>query len=147
MGLYKKREPKPKTCPICNNVFLTSNPNKITCSLSCRNSALIKYREETSGYRTGLPASTTGALSELLVCSDLLSKGYYVFRSLSPNSPYDIVADKNGQIYKIEITTGRRLPSGVLVYSKHDNLKNKFDVIAISIINKREIIYIPELSK
>ena len=34
----------------------------------------------------------SGAADELIVCADLLSKGYEVFRSVGPNSKADIVA-------------------------------------------------------
>ncbi len=47
-----------------------------------------------------------GAIGELLVCVDLMSKGYMVFRAIHPNSPYDVIATKDDQIFRIEVKVG-----------------------------------------
>ena len=58
----------------------------------------------------GLSASTVGAISELAVCSDLLSKGYDVFRSVSPAAPCDLIAHKEGKLIRVEVKTNARKP-------------------------------------
>ena len=50
-------------------------------------------------------AVNKGAIAELRVGVDLLSKGYHVFRSESPGCPCDIVAIKDGECIKIEVRT------------------------------------------
>lgn len=46
-----------------------------------------------------------------------MTKGYYVFRSLTPNSPYDIIAVKDGEQPRlIEVRTGFYSTSGKLSY-------------------------------
>jgi hypothetical protein len=51
--------------------------------------------------------SVTGAIKELLVAVDLMSRGHQVFRNMAP-SGVDLVAMINGQLYKIEVCTGAR---------------------------------------
>lgn len=72
-----------------------------------------------------LPTGTTGALNELLVCTDLLERGYHVFRSVSPSCPCDLVAYRPGQIpRRIEVKTLNGTVKGVNVDSE------KADVLA-----------------
>lgn len=47
-----------------------------------------------------------GDLSELLVCIDLMKKGYEVYRAVSPASYCDLLAIKGEEIKKIEVRTG-----------------------------------------
>jgi hypothetical protein len=58
----------------------------------------------------GLSASTIGAISELAVCADLLSKGYDVFRSVSPGAQCDLIAQKDGNLIRVEVKTNARKP-------------------------------------
>ena len=48
-----------------------------------------------------------GARNELVVAIDLIEKGFAVFRSLISNSPFDLVAYRNKQLYRIEVKTAR----------------------------------------
>jgi PD-(D/E)XK endonuclease len=50
-----------------------------------------------------LSPSTKGAVTELTVACDLLSRGWSVFRSLSPASPHDLVATRESEVYRIEV--------------------------------------------
>lgn len=49
-----------------------------------------------------------GSTSELSACVFLMRSGYDVFRSLAANTPFDLVAYKDGVLYKVEVKTGRR---------------------------------------
>lgn len=64
-----------------------------------------------------LPTGTVGAISELLAAVDLMKKGWSVFRSLCPSSEYDLIAEKNDEIFLLEVRTGR--------YNVGDNAGNK----------------------
>lgn len=81
-----------------------------------------------------------GAKSELIVSVDLLDNGYYVFRSVSPSSPFDLVCFKNGIHFKIEVKTGT---SGVnsVNYTTNKNIKYA-DIIAVYNKDSKEIIYL-----
>jgi hypothetical protein len=140
-------EPMPKICPVCGNSFLTRRTGQKICSPECRKREQIKYKRSAYGENYKLSASTKGALSEMIVCSDLLKRGYYVFRSITPNSPYDVVAEKNGRTYRVEITTGRRGISGSLWYNKHNDRRDRFDVVAVWSPLENEITYTPELDE
>ena len=50
-----------------------------------------------------LTSANVGANYELKVALDLLEKGFLVFRSLVPNTPFDLVAYANEKMYRIEV--------------------------------------------
>lgn len=58
----------------------------------------------------------TGALSELIASADLIKNGYEVYRALSPSSFCDLLAIKNGEIFKLEIRTA-------VYYSNKDGIQ------------------------
>ena len=60
----------------------------------------------------GRSISITGTISELRVAVDLLSKGYDVFRALSPHCSCDLVILKNGVPLRIEVRTVHKKASG-----------------------------------
>lgn len=92
-----------------------------------------------------LPSSTVGALSEMRVIADLLSKGYYVYRSVSPNSPCDIVIVKGDTIFKVEIsTTIKSMKTGKLLIPKK-LASYKYDIMALVTNNGEAIEYWPPL--
>lgn len=82
-----------------------------------------------------------GAIGELQVCSDLLIKGYEVFRSVSPHCTCDLVACKDGKCYRIEVKTGVQYETGRIDYPKIDYKKADIGAIAL----KDQIIYVPAL--
>ncbi len=80
-----------------------------------------------------------GTISELMVCADLLSKGYEVFRSVSPTASFDLVAhkrNKNGthKLIRIEVTTGRDTTTFIgkkgVGFGKGRHT-DKYDVVAV----------------
>lgn len=52
-----------------------------------------------------ISSSTVGAVGELRVAADLLTKGFEVFRALSPTCSCDLLAMKDGRIIRIECRT------------------------------------------
>lgn len=58
-----------------------------------------------NGY-FGMSSGKIGAIAELVVCADLMRRGYEVFRAMSAASNSDAIAIKNNEIYKFEIRTG-----------------------------------------
>ena len=55
-----------------------------------------------------LPSGVVGASSELRAASDLILRGYEVFRSVSPACSCDLVILKNGLLQRIEVRSGWR---------------------------------------
>ena len=89
----------------------------------------------------GLNTGGIGAASEMLVCADLVLRGLSVLRAVSPSCPFDLAVMKSGKLLRVEVTTGRRHPTGKVIHVKKD--KERFDILAVVI--KKEIIYIPDL--
>lgn len=57
-------------------------------------------RFKSDQFRTG---ANKGAAVELMVCADLLSKGFDVYRSVSPNSACDVIAVASERVLRIEV--------------------------------------------
>ena len=113
------------------------------CSGECRS----KYSQQQ--YRLthplmGKTSATTGTISELRAAANLLSKGYDVFRSLSPNCPCDLAILKDGKLLRIEVRTSYKSASGKLhrTISKRGD-PNNIDHYAWVLSD--EIIYEPAL--
>jgi len=126
-------------CVICGKIV--SHPCAITCSEECRKIHQKKYAPK-SEFKGKLPSGTVGAIQEMRIAIDFLSNGYYAFRSLTPNSPFDIVAFKDKKILKVEVTTGYVSKTGKIQHPK--SAGHKGDVLAI-VLNTKKIVYIPEL--
>ena len=129
-------------CVQCGAVILQSGRGRKRkyCSERCHLRVVsIRYHE--ANPKTNLTAPNVGAISEFRVVTELLLKGYDVFRAVSPASPFDLVAFKDGHIYRVEVTTGHyKGTEGRFTYSQHD--PNKFDIMAVVLLDK--IVYLPE---
>lgn len=80
--------------------------------------------------KSKLAPSTIGALSELHVVNDLLIRGFYVFRAVSPSCVCDLVAvHKSGECFRVEVKTGTTDASGKIRHSVA--MHNNFDWMAI----------------
>lgn len=87
-----------------------------------------------------ISTGTVGALTELYISADLLSKGYEVFRALSPHCGADLVIYKNGKIQRVECRTAyRHKITKVLLFSKRT--KHKVDLFATFIPNEKSCKY------
>lgn len=129
-------------CKRCNIEF-KDYTNKQYCSKKCRRDS---YKDVKGIILTeeNLCPSSKGTLNELRVALDLISKGFYVFRSLSPNSPCDLVAIKKEKTLLIEVKTLQYTVDGKYVCSKITNKNGRFDIAAYA--GKNTIIYKPELN-
>jgi len=113
-----------------------------TCSGKC------SKLHERKRYRNVNPCpnispGAVGALNELRASVDLMLRGWEVFRALSPSSPCDMVAFRNGTLLRVEVTTGYITPgTGKLAYSKH--IKDKRDILAV-VLHNGSISYFPDL--
>lgn len=72
--------------------------------------------------------STIGALCEVVVCADLLDRGIHVYRSMSPDSPCDLVALVDGKPFRIEVKCSRKDRYGNVV--RPNNHPDRYDVLA-----------------
>lgn len=118
-----------RECPNCKDTFIVTAFNQVYCTRSCSK----QYHKNRYGIvnRTDLPANTVGALHELIVTADLLSKGYYVFRSVTPNSPCDLIIQRGNLVLRVEVKTRRLLVNGTYIKPPMKNANpNQFDAIA-----------------
>ena len=85
-----------------------------------------------------ISSSSQGAAGELIVCADLLRKGYGVFRSVSPHCAFDIIAYRNGAFDRIEVRTRRLNNDGG---SSCPPGENRADVYAVVSNSSFEVRY------
>lgn len=79
----------------------------------------------------GTNTIVVGAVVELEVAADLMSKGFVVYRNMSPTGPVDMVAiAENGRVRKIQATLGRVGVDGLRVFNNHRGQPN-WDVLAV----------------
>lgn len=114
------------------------------CSNRCANESGRRRFREVAGSRSDLPTGTVGALSELLVCTNLLERGFSVFRSVSPSCPCDLIAMKDSKTIRVEVKTAYMSLGGKLMAPKHDRWK--YDTIAYA-VRGHGIVYNPPLEE
>jgi len=109
------------------------------CGSSCQNEY---WKKKYAGQNTiwGISSATVGAINELRASVDLLRRGYSVFRALSPSCPCDLVLLKDGDVFRVEVTTGHNSSNGRLYYPKKD--PQLYDILAI--VTSDSIIYFTE---
>jgi hypothetical protein len=87
--------------------------------------------------------TATGALSELLVATDLMRRGYDVFRALSPSSPCDLIILQGVATQRVEVRTGHRSPTGRLIAPIGNKDVGRSDIVAIVYDKGKHIVYLP----
>ena len=122
--MYKSRK-KIVTCKECGKEFIGSKTS-LYCSKDCCRKQYITNRQ----YPL-TSSGTTGAIQELRVAVDLMSKGYEVYRAVSPSSSCDLIALLEGEIYTIEVRTAYITKQGRLVYPAR-NIRAKNLVLVLS---------------
>lgn len=65
----------------------------------------------------------------MLVAVDLLRRGLYVYRSLTPNAPSDLAVLHGTRLIRVEVTTGYLTPKGDCHHPGKDSAK--FDILAV----------------
>ena len=128
-----------KKCEDCGKTFLVrKNSSRTRCAV-CKGR---RWENGTPDFSCGDDTQTgsIGAVSELLVSSILLAKGYFVFRSVSPNSPFDLIAVKDDKFLIIEVRAGTISTTGNITYQKKDNVPDS-TIYAIHIRTENSIIF------
>jgi len=126
-------------CSNCSKAFNASRRNSKFCSLRCQRVVHIKKLQVSPRRYPGIASSTIGAIGEMLVAADLLSKGFEVFRAVSSACSSDLMISKNGKVISVEVRTGRTYIHGILP-SRSDH---RADILAINLGDR--IVYRPEL--
>jgi PD-(D/E)XK endonuclease len=121
-------------CPICGTMFQKKRRSHRYCSRVCQ---LAAWKRPPSG----LPPSTVGTMAELATCNNLLGDGYSVYRSITPNSPFDLVAYRDGKVRLIEVRTGFLSPSSEVAFKKY--VHEGASEYAVHLRDQDTIIYLP----
>jgi hypothetical protein len=74
-----------RECNYCGVPFRPKTKAHLYCTDACRRHASL-------GSRRGVPRQTSAAISQALVVTDLLHRGYKVFRGVSPNTAAELLA-------------------------------------------------------
>lgn len=106
-----------------------------------------KYCSKICGYQAKpknkllgiVPRKLMGGYSELCVCADLLKHGYEVYRSVTQHCTGDLMVEKDGKRYKVEVRTSYKNMNGTAQYSK-DNIHS--DIVALNMTDTNEVMYI-----
>jgi hypothetical protein len=119
-----------EVCINCGGFIIEPKTNKVYCSDACG----AEYRNNnfyTANQRLPIKikSATTGAAHELVVCVDLMKRGWHVFRAQSPSCPCDLIAMNDNQLLRIEVTTGTIVKHGIAFPKKKDSYI--FDFIAV----------------
>jgi len=112
------------------------------CSLYARSIAYHKANPRKYKSISSISCGTVGAISELRVIVDLLSRNFDVFRAVSPTSSCDLMVFKDGEGLRIEVTTGHYSTTNKILYPTHS--PDRYDTIAVVIGD--EIHYLPDLN-
>jgi PD-(D/E)XK nuclease superfamily protein len=121
----------PPHCPTCSTLLSPARLryHSIYCSQRCQMSAESR-RVSFERAAPAISTSSTGALSELLACAEMLRRGYHVFRSVSPSCPCDLILMRDGQLIRAEVKSGNIYkPSGKIGYAKPRN--NTYDMLIV----------------
>ena len=130
-------------CVHCNAVIPGGKRHDAKyCSTKCRMRKARAQWHEVNKHRKNVPRATVGAIHEMVVCANLLGRGYHVFRAISASSPCDLAVLVDRKLFLIEVTTGYMGTTGKLQYPPHKN--GKFDAIAV-VHGKEEITYLPDI--
>ena len=133
-----------KNCECCQKKMKNCLPHKKYCSPSCeKKSKSVQFERNIPKDKSiNINSSVTGAMNELIVCSDLLRRGHSVFRSVSNACSCDIIILIDKNIKRIEVTTGTMFSNNKFSIPKKD--RSKFDILAI-VFRNGEILYEPEI--
>ncbi len=85
---------------------------------------------------------SVGAAHELMVCADLLKRGWSVFRNVSPHGDADLVIFCGETMHRVEVTTAVRAVNGAAIFPPKDAAK--FSVLVL-VFHDGTIEYRPAL--
>ena len=93
-----------------------------------------------------LTCGTKGALGELAVSSDLMKRGYEVFRALSPDAAFDLIASKGAMLLRIECRCGTfHAKTGKISFAKTQPRSGRVLPDHYAVVLSGQIVYEPPL--
>jgi hypothetical protein len=140
-------EKKTYVCAQCGDTFTPpDNRRRKFCSRSCQLEAeglrcASTYKPIAKLY--GIGRGNVGALSELVVCVDLIRKGYEVFRAVSAHCSCDLTILRNGTLRRVEVRTAYRKRDGGIYFPISPKDAGRYDIFAAVVDGVP--VYQPEL--
>jgi hypothetical protein len=128
-------------CVQCGASFIGDGRRRRFCSAACRNTNYLNTYVK-GNPKTVMASATVGAVSELIVCADLLKRGKAVFRAVSASCSCDLAILDNSGLKRVEVTTGHLSPTGKLMHPS--KAKEKYDILAVVTMPSGSITYTPE---
>ena len=125
-------------CEECKNTFNHQQGNTKACSEECRKKREIKRFGRFSDK--SISCGTVGAIAELETSSDLMSKGYSVFRALSPACFCDLIAFKDNKLFRVEVKTGYMSDVNGKITNPITKKEN-YDILSIYIRQKNKCFF------
>lgn len=138
-----------RLCLYCQKILAGKHLSvKKYCTPKCRNKHMDKLIKEKNGLLCDLngkllSTNIVGAIGEFLVITDLMKKGYHVYRNVCHSNYCDLAIINGPQFLRIEVTTGHYTAMGKLVFPAHKHHK-RYDHMAIC-IKPGGLVYIPEI--
>ena len=134
-----------KVCPICGESFIAL-PSQQSCSRSC--GSRLSVQTISSIYDPSVSSGTVGAIHEMMVATDLMKRGFHVFRALSQSCPCDLVAyNVSGVPYRIEVRTWNKTVTGDIYASQLSKPKDKGRQDCFAFVSRDgEIRYVPDIT-
>ena len=138
-GSMPTNGPEYKICPICQQSFTGKNmKRRVYCSMECRDLHYHRLDPESD-----LAKGVIGAIHEMEVCSDLLRKGWDVFRAISSHRTCSLIIVYKEQLLRVQVAKADRRKDGAVKFNIALK-RRRYDILALSFVN-RTIEYFPEL--
>jgi hypothetical protein len=128
-------------CAVCGQPIRGRRSNAKYCGKTCYQKHLMR-RWRRWNPNPSLQSGTIGAMAELIVATDLLKRGYEVFRALSPAASCDLAVLKDGKLLRVEVRSGYKYGSSDKVIG---NRHHRADILAMWVGHEQLIRYEPEL--
>jgi hypothetical protein len=133
-------------CENCGKIYKVSRFEKGKSTRFCSRQCLKEFQASNKAKTVltnnpGIRKCDVGSHNELIVCADLMKKGYHVFRAVSAYGPCDLIAMKDGKLWRVEVTTGYYRKNGSMGWTWHDRTLS--DVIA-AVMPDSTVIYVSE---
>lgn len=140
-------QPKLRECKYCSRSFTYENDGQtgfLYCSLECkREGRLTAVRANIVTPSSRLSPGDTGAISELIAATDLMRRGFHVFRALSPSASCDLILLDRTTATRVEVRTTRRNLNGLCSAPISVRDCGRYDILAL-VVDSKEVFYIPE---
>lgn len=116
------------SCRYCGGVISVERMkyHAVYCATSCYRKEQHDRYHKNNGRASGINTASVGALHEMLVSADLMKRGFYVFRALSPSCPCDLIVMHGKTVLRVEVTTGYAILSGKIMSPRRMHLALRY---------------------